>query len=186
MKKTTLTIVLALLCLFKMVRAQEHKIDHTPLKLGDSIPEAIWNTPLQVINHPLGNQTITLNDYRGSELIIIDFWASNCSPCIKSLNKLDTLEKHFPKMSVVPVFVYDLLPNAMPTIIRHKWKWPSVVNSTLFNMQLFSRYITGFGNVWIYRGRLLAIPRPNNITKENIGAVLSNKHVAFQNLQQLF
>src|SRR5690606_33092116 len=51
-----------------------------PLKIGDSIPEALWNLPLQVVNHSEGKDTITLNDYRNSKLIVLEFWATYCHP----------------------------------------------------------------------------------------------------------
>src|SRR5690606_31787392 len=31
-----------------------------PLQIGDTIPEALWNLPLQVMNHPDGKEVITL------------------------------------------------------------------------------------------------------------------------------
>lgn len=66
----------------------------TPLQIGDTIPEALWNLPLQVINHPEGKETITLNDYRG-KLIILDFWNSACAPCIKAFPKLSQMQQQF-------------------------------------------------------------------------------------------
>src|SRR5690606_22197853 len=63
----------------------------TALNIGDQIPDALWNTPLQVINHPDGKDYITLNDYRDRKLIILDFWATWCGSCIKNFPKLDSL-----------------------------------------------------------------------------------------------
>lgn len=63
-----------------------------PLNIGDTIPEAVWNMPLQVVNHPTGKKSITLNDYRG-KLIILDFWATWCSACIAAMPRLHLLEQ---------------------------------------------------------------------------------------------
>src|SRR5690606_33195356 len=54
--------------------AAEGQTEIKPLQIGDTIPEALWSLPLQVINHPEGKDTITLNDYRDKKLIILDFW----------------------------------------------------------------------------------------------------------------
>ncbi|WP_157278253.1 hypothetical protein [Olivibacter sitiensis] len=51
------------------------------LNIGDTIPEALWHLPLQVVNHPPtgGKDTITFNDYRG-KAIILDVWSiANCN-----------------------------------------------------------------------------------------------------------
>src|SRR5690606_33441091 len=79
-----------------------------PLQIGDTIPEALWHLPLQVVNHPEGKDTITLNDYRDTKLIILDFWATWCVPCIKSLGKLDSLQKQFgEELTVLPATYED-------------------------------------------------------------------------------
>src|SRR5690625_1831729 len=74
-----------------------------PLQIGDTIPEELWNMPLQVVNHPEGKETITLNEYK-DKLIILDFWATWCGSCISAFPKVKSIEKTFEKdLSVIPV-----------------------------------------------------------------------------------
>ena len=76
-------------------RAAEGQTEIKPLQIGDTIPEELWSLPLQVVNHPDGKNTVTLNDYRDKKLIILDFWATWCGSCINKIPKSDDLQNKF-------------------------------------------------------------------------------------------
>src|SRR5690606_24297636 len=93
-------LLLTIFCfvLFSVAQAQSAQertdaglLNVKPLQIGDTIPEELWHLPLQVVNHPDGKDTITQNDYR-DKLIILDFWATWCAPCVKELPDLLRLE----------------------------------------------------------------------------------------------
>ena len=141
-----------------------------PLQIGDSIPEALWHLPLQVVNHPEEKDTITLNDYRNKKLIVLDFWATWCKPCIKSVMKLDTIVADLGEenIALLPVQVYDLVPNAHRFIEKRNWHLPTIVGDTLLNKVAFYNYLTGFGVVWLADGKLLAVPQSKDVNRSNV------------------
>ncbi|MCD8540458.1 MAG: TlpA family protein disulfide reductase [Leadbetterella sp.] len=97
------TCVRALLCLYLTYLFSLPPVTAQVLKVGDSIPPELWDLTLPVVNHPEGKETVTLREHK-DKLIILDFWATWCVPCIKSLNKLDNLQKEFgEQLAIVPV-----------------------------------------------------------------------------------
>ena len=71
------------------------------LKIGDKIPEEIWTTPLNIVNNP--QKTLQLSEDQ-DKLILIDFWATWCSACLKNFPKMEALEKQFGnQLKIVPV-----------------------------------------------------------------------------------
>ncbi|MBE8721915.1 hypothetical protein C4F40_14395 [Sphingobacterium sp. Ka21] len=58
--------------------------DIKPLQIGDTIPEALWNLPLQVVNHTDGKRRIKLADFKGKALLL-DFMSTGCKACIEAL-----------------------------------------------------------------------------------------------------
>jgi len=75
-----------------------------PLKIGDTIPGALWNLPLQMVKAGQeGSTTVMLKDYKG-KLIIIDFWATWCTPCVAMIPKVDSLQQAFaPQVQFISV-----------------------------------------------------------------------------------
>jgi thiol-disulfide isomerase/thioredoxin len=80
------TCLLVLLCLFGSAVAQNK---NSSLVIGDKLPDI---TAKNVIHHPTSE--IKLSGYKG-KILILDFWATWCSPCISLLPKTDSLQKIF-------------------------------------------------------------------------------------------
>lgn len=178
MKKRLKLLVLAALCLnFNLAFAQEI----SSIRVGEAIPALIWNKDFQVIN-PLGkSQFIKLKDY-GDKLIILDFWATYCHPCIASLEYLHSISAEFgDDLVVIPVQVYDDRQRGEQFLKKQKWNWPSITNDTTLNKVMLRRYLTGFGIAWIKNGRLLAVPSKKQLTSENIRKVIAGQKVQFIN-----
>lgn len=69
----------------------------TPLKQGDVIPGLSFENSL----FNAGNE-ISLSKYKG-QLLILDFWATWCSPCIAAFPKNNRLSKELENLTILPV-----------------------------------------------------------------------------------
>ncbi|MGB4400563.1 MAG: TlpA disulfide reductase family protein, partial [Daejeonella sp.] len=86
MKKTIQTIAMATLCLFLSNTALAQT---AALKIGDKVPDVTINN---ISNYK--STSAKLSDFKG-KLLILDFWATWCAPCIAMIPKMDSLEKAF-------------------------------------------------------------------------------------------
>ena len=79
-------IAMATLCIFSndLAYAQTQA-----LKVGDRVPDTTINN---ISNYK--TNSAKLSDFKG-KLLILDFWATWCSPCIAMIPKMDSLEKAF-------------------------------------------------------------------------------------------
>lgn len=180
MRKIIQTIALAVLCLNISSFAQSSTSNITPLKIGDKIPNELWNLQLQVVNHPQGKETITLNEYKG-KLIILDFWATWCGACIGNIPKLDTIKAFFPiQLEVLMVSqetdqTLDLFFGKRKQKINHL----SISNDQL--LRKFFPYLIIPHYVWIDKdGRYLGSTDVQALKKEYVAGLLSGyKSVKF-------
>jgi thiol-disulfide isomerase/thioredoxin len=182
MKKVILFMVLAALCFFLTVRAQPPNNTNKPLNIGDTIPEVVWSLPLQVVSHLQGGQQLTLNDYKG-KLLILDFWATWCSSCLKHFPLADSLQNEF-KDGVQILLVdaqntRDTKEKILSTLQRFnkagssKFSLPSVINDTLLE-RLFPHFSLPH-YVWVDRnGILKSITAAEELTRDNIIHFLKN------------
>lgn len=150
-----------------------------PLTIGDSMPPFLLSN---IINH--AQQQINLSQV-AHKLVILDFWATWCSSCLKGFAKLDTLQQLFP-LQLQPILVNTTISsgdnmekitaflskrNSSPkTLIR----FPVAVEDEPDLKQLFPRLFLPH-YVWLYQNKVVAITGSAELTKENINAVLSGK-----------
>ncbi len=90
MKKTTLTSVGALLCLYFSSTAQPPPAPR-PLTVGDTLPDIMLEN---ILYHP--QQKAALSSFK-APLIILDFWSSWCGACIRLFPHMDSLQSKFGK-----------------------------------------------------------------------------------------
>lgn len=159
----------------------ERQSDFKPLQIGDTVPEELWNLPLQVVNHPEGKDTITLNDYRDKKLIILDFWATWCSSCIKNFPRLNTLQNESEGQVEVllvnsrstrdtPVKAGEFLSKR-----QEDYNFTSIVNDTILKEIFPHRLIPHY--VWISDDRFLAVTDGEDLTNENFRDALNGEGI---------
>jgi cytochrome c biogenesis protein CcmG, thiol:disulfide interchange protein DsbE len=66
-----------------------------------SHPEQL-NTPAPMFALNDGQHTVDLNKFRG-RVVILNFWASWCAPCIEELPSLEEMQRDLPQVQVVAV-----------------------------------------------------------------------------------
>jgi len=149
-----------------------------PLKIGDTIPEALWNMPLQMVK--AGQEeiaTVTLNDYRG-KLIILDFWATSCGACIASMPKYQQLQRQFEEdLTLLPI-TYEAADKVR--LLKEK---NSLMNGISLPMVVGNRSLAAYFPhnllphiVWIGKdGVLWAITSGHEVNELNIKKARSEK-----------
>lgn len=168
MKKKILICVMAALCPFFGAEAQT-KTAPAELKIGDTVPDILVN---HIINYPA--QTAKISGFRG-KLLLIDFWATWCAPCIFMIPKLDSLQKEYrDEIQILPVT--NMHADEVSAFLakmdsQKKLQLPDVVDDTLLN-KMFPHYsLPHF--VWINsEGVVVAITGQEDVTRENIDAIL--------------
>lgn len=139
--------------------------------MGERLPESFFDTVHDAVDLKTGTPTqVRLGDHR-DKLIILDFWATWCGPCIASLNKLDTLKRELqdPRFVVIPV-TGQSAREIEPVIKRFAWDTPSIVGDRTL-ARIFPH--NGLPHmVWIKDDRVMAIPFPSYATKQNIATAI--------------
>ncbi|MGA9212150.1 TlpA family protein disulfide reductase [Kaistella sp.] len=153
------------------------------LKIGDVIPEEVWTTSLPLVNSP--NKTTTLAKDR-DKLILLDFWATWCSSCLKGFPKMEKLQqKYGDRIKIVAVSSQDraTLEKFFASKNGQRFKGVSSVSDDLLFKKLFPHVGVPF-IVWIKDGKLLNTTDGDQVTENTVAEVLDGAKSSLQTVVQ--
>jgi thiol-disulfide isomerase/thioredoxin len=159
------------------------------LQIGDTIPDALWNLPLQMVKAGQeGSTTVTLNDYK-SKLIILDFWATYCSPCVAAFPKMDSLRKRFAEdLAIIPISLQDQV--TIGAFLLNMQKKTRLNGFSLVNEKPLLRFFPHQEiphYVWIGPdGTVKAITDGAEVNSGNINAILAGKQVVLRSKEDIY
>lgn len=170
MKKINYILILVLLI---TVNAQAQQSTLRSLSVGDILPD--FTIP-KLFN--AAKRSMNTTDFK-NQLLIIDFWSVYCSSCVEALPKMEALQKQFGnKLKILPV------TNEAEELVRKFWKKnKNTKNLTLASVvedKLFDSYFRHQGvphEVWIFKGKVIAITSPDYVDAYNIKKILDGQSI---------
>jgi thiol-disulfide isomerase/thioredoxin len=173
MKNTYRALLLAYMLVFTM-----QGIAQKELTVGDQCPDFALNN---IINY--SKTSARVSDFRG-RFLLLDFWATWCSPCIASFPNIEALqEKHKTDLQVLPVTFEDkeTVISFLQNMQKIKGLKPPVtlVEDSVLNVTFKHAYIPHY--VWINKeGIIYAITGFEDVNEQNIEAALAGKPLNLQ------
>lgn len=143
------------------------------LNVGDQLPD--FKIPIII----QGTKRSARSSEFKNQLLIIDFWSIYCSGCIAAMPKMDLLQKHFgDKIKILPV-TYE-----SEALVTNFWKknrntkdlnLSSVVEDKILSS--YFRHQTIPHEVWVYKGKVIAITTEQYVDQANIEKVLNGEPI---------
>lgn len=176
--------ILAVSICFLSICALSAQTPSTPikeLKVGDTIPDLVVQNIIQS-----DDKQVKMSDMYKDGLLLIDFWATWCAPCIKLMIQMDTLKKQFPNFHSLSVTYQDSLE------VKRFLDLPSnsdinterltiVTNDTLLKQYLPHRSLPH--SVWIdSMGVIKAITYGRSVTANRIKEFLAEQDLSDKSL----
>ncbi|WP_398455851.1 TlpA family protein disulfide reductase [Sphingobacterium thalpophilum] len=151
-------------------------ITENGLRIGDDVPDL----PIASI-HNYKTKSAKLSDFKG-KLLILDFWATWCSPCVAMMPKMETLQKEFAgKLQFISISSQkkkDVLAFISKLDAKYRGNIPMVTDDILFSRYFPHVFLPHY--VWIdQNGKVLAITDAKEITEEKIQETLKNASQSF-------
>lgn len=158
------------LLLFSNTLFAKEKIDSLKrLHVGDKVPKLYISNIINTDDSDL----YEFGKYDG--LLILDFGSTICPPCIKSMIKLDSLRN---RIGINKLDFIAVSPESQITIksfmSKNNYNWKFIYEDSVLKNKLFP-YIVFPHIAWIYKNKVIAITNSEEISEDNIKAVLEGR-----------
>lgn len=138
-----------------------------PLKIGDPVPDIVLDN---IVNYPGGSARVS--DFE-DKLLILDFGATWCHPCIEAIPRLEQLKIQFDNQ----LQILMVTPQSRSTVSKffsdRKITLASVTEDQKLSKLFPHKYVPH--EVWIRDGKVTAITSAAEVTADNIKSQLSGK-----------
>jgi len=107
------------------------------------------------------------------QVVVMDFWATWCPPCIDSIPHLNELHKKFEKEKIKFFSVtYEPAPHVREFLKEHPMATEVAIDDSLNTFKTLQAW--GIPVIFIFdsKGKLVAAVHPNNLTAEVLSAAL--------------
>ena len=129
-----------------------------PIKTGQKVPEDIMDLPIRIAGDRYGRDSVTLRELSAGRMLVLDFWATWCAPCLASMDKWKELQPKYGRhvQSVGLMLDYDY--KAELTARKKGWTSPQLIGPEVYllNAYFCGTPVTG-PSVWIKNGTLVGI-----------------------------
>ncbi|WP_316841945.1 hypothetical protein [Pedobacter gandavensis] len=157
--------------------AQQAVEKHTAVLLGERLPSILWEKPFVVYQNGKYH-TESLSKYKG-KIIILEFWSSSCSGCLKGFPKINALQKQYPdRLKVFTVNTGGLretiekIEHAYSLLDKDTRSLPSIVNDRLLRTLFPFRVLSSCA--WIKPdGSFYAFTPSEMVNEHNIDQVIA-------------
>jgi len=162
--------------IFPIIKYAINSLDIPKIKIGESIPESIMQMPLYSVQEDFRIDTIRLKDLEQHGLIVLDFWARWCAPCIHSVEKWERYSRSFGDYVNLLNVHLDYDYKAWPFASSRSWVSPIIIgeNAWKLNRAFFPETMVS-RVVWIVDGKLFAITGTQTEHAEDIVNLLTGK-----------
>lgn len=166
--------VLVILC-FAVCSQAQTKHSKEALSIGDSVPDIEYSN---VLNYK--QTSLRLSDFK-DRLIILDLWSTWCTGCHRWFDKTDSLQQEFAgKVQFIMVNCIDGTLDSAKKIKAFFDRWNrnhavpfrlvTAIEDTVTRWYFPPEYLPHY--IWIRNRKLIATTTPDEVTSENIRAVL--------------
>ncbi len=142
------------------------------LQIGQQVPD------ISISNiHNYKSTSARVSDFRG-KLLILDFWATWCSPCVAMIPKMDSLQKEFGDKVQFLSVTYQKESEVLPFLEKFEkqqgrhFSLPNIIADTVLHKLFPHVYLPHY--IWIDgNGIVKAITEYKDINAENISKALN-------------
>lgn len=120
-----------------------------------------------------------ISDYRG-KVVVLEFWATWCSPCIASMPHIDSLQKKYPNDIVVLALSNEEQDKVRKFIDKRSYSFHFGLDEKALLGEELQVKVLPTSVILNRDGIIVGITHPSMLNDASIGKILSNQPVSFE------